>query len=72
MPNVGGFEFLEELSKLRKSLDLNSVVVMMFTSSHREEDREKAFSYPFVKDYITKGEVTPEELEEKILNACKS
>ena len=69
MPRVGGLEFLELFQELRKEQDLSSVVVMMYSSSEHEDDKKTAFSYDFVKDYVTKGSHTPQELESKILDA---
>ena len=66
MPLVGGFEFLERFSRLKRRVDLDSIVIMMFTSSGRQEDKDKAFAYDFVKDYIVKSELDSDVLEEKI------
>lgn len=56
MPRATGFEVLEQLKALRDEghSSARCVVVMMFTSSENEEDKNRAFSYEFVKDYIVK------------------
>ena len=73
MPLMNGFEFLERFSKLRQSeFDYNSTVLMMFTSSEREEDRQKAFDHDFVKGFITKMPTTPEELAKQVRQAFAS
>jgi CheY-like chemotaxis protein len=66
MPNIGGFEFLVRFTELRNRLALKSCVIMMYSSSERVEDKEKASSFDFVKDYLIKGEMDLEELKAKI------
>jgi CheY-like chemotaxis protein len=66
MPIIGGFEFLQRFAELRKRLELKSCVIMMYSSSERREDIENAERYDFVKDFLTKGELTPEDLKEKL------
>lgn len=68
MPRMNGFEFLDAFAKLRKEAkDLyESVVVMMFTSSSLEEDKEKAFGFEFVRGYLNKP-FNPEDLSEIII-----
>ena len=43
MPIIGGFDFLEKFSTLREELSLESCVIMMYSSSEREEDKKKSF-----------------------------
>lgn len=66
MPRIGGFEFLERFEQLRNRLQLKSCVIMMFSSSERPEDKERAMHFDFVKDFLTKGELSVEELKSKI------
>lgn len=68
MPIMGGFEFLDEFAKL-KQLDekYTSSIFAMLSSSEKEEDRERAAAYDFVKGFITKGSLTPEHLQELII-----
>ena len=68
MPRVDGFGFLEKFKELRTHAEARAIVVMMFTSSGQPEDKEKAFKYPFVKDFIVKGKSNSEVLKEKILS----
>ena len=63
MPIVNGWDFLAEFSKMREELEIESSVVVMFTTSNNPGDREKADSYDFVTNYLIKGEFTPDDLE---------
>ncbi len=55
MPIMGGFQFLEEYTKLvSNTQDLASTVLTMFTSSEKEKEKERALSYDVVKGYIVK------------------
>lgn len=66
MPILNGFEFLEQFAELRGKLALDSCTIMMFSSSERPEDKERAFSFDFVKDFLTKGDTTDELLKQKL------
>lgn len=67
MPLMNGFDFLKSFSQLRQSqTDYISSILVMFSSSEEQEDKDKAFSYPFVKDYLVKGKAGPKVLREKI------
>ena len=70
MPIVNGFEFLTKFAHLRKLIEVDSCVVIMFSSSEREEDKEKIMAYDFVKDYVVKGTFTAQELKEKVLSVA--
>lgn len=63
MPRLDGYGFLEAFSELRKEYDFSSCVLMMFTSSEREDDKEKALNYEFVSDYLLKGEYDIDRLK---------
>ncbi|MFT4978604.1 MAG: CheY-like chemotaxis protein [Myxococcota bacterium] len=52
MPVLDGFGFLEALEKL--SLDIDSVVMLMLTSSNSRRDKERAERFPWVRGYIEK------------------
>ena len=66
MPILNGFEFLDEFDVLRKRLELKACVIMMYSSSERQEDKDKAAKFDFVQDFLIKGEVTPELLRDKV------
>ncbi len=63
MPKVSGFQFLEAFESIRVKQNLSSTVVVMFTSSPREEDKADAFSWGFVQDYVVKGEFSHAQLD---------
>lgn len=66
MPVLDGFGFLERFATLRKELDVETCVVMMFTTSEAEGEREKALQYDFVIDYLVKGNFSVDDLKAKI------
>jgi CheY-like chemotaxis protein len=53
MPGCSGFDFLEQLDKLYLSLS-KPICIYIVSSSVDENDRQCAFSYRFVKDFLTK------------------
>jgi CheY-like chemotaxis protein len=53
MPEMNGFEFLDEFTKFPKAL-IGHCSVIMLTSSGHERDRKNSFQYPCVKKFITK------------------
>ena len=53
MPNMNGWEFLEEYGKLNKKLQRNSIIVMLTTSDNLD-DVKRAKKISHVIDYITK------------------
>lgn len=55
MPLIDGFEFLEKFNTIRQKVGAESVVIMMFSSSGRQEEKDRALAFPFVKDYLIKG-----------------
>lgn len=72
MPLVDGFEFLEKFAQQKKENDYyQSIILMMFTSSERQEDRDRTLAYDFVKNYLIKGEFDHESLEQKMRNFHK-
>ena len=66
MPKMGGFEFLAKFSPLHQDSDLRKSIVLMYSASNRSEYRKKAFGFPCVKDFLVKGELSVDELEQKI------
>jgi CheY-like chemotaxis protein len=53
MPEMNGWEFLEQYSKLDKELQCQSIIIML-TTSDNEDDLSKAKTITNVKDFITK------------------
>ncbi|MCC9020180.1 MULTISPECIES: response regulator [Flavobacterium] len=53
MPEMNGFEFLEEYAKLSESIKLNCII-MMITSSTHPEDLKRAESNPLVIGFLNK------------------
>ncbi|MFK7863105.1 MAG: response regulator [Pseudohongiellaceae bacterium] len=66
MPLINGYEFLKEFEPLRKEIQAESSVVLMFTSSEKNEEEAQAMAYDFVKDYLVKGKFSSQQLREKI------
>lgn len=66
MPEMNGFELLEELKKLPED-KLKQMKIFMVTSSLNEKDIERAMSYSIVKGF--KGKPLTEEVIEEIKNA---
>ncbi|MBC6367857.1 response regulator [Algoriphagus sp. AK58] len=53
MPIMDGWDFLDEFCKLENSVK-EKFLISIITSSIDTSDKEKAFSYPEVLDYISK------------------
>ena len=53
MPDMNGWEFLQEYNKLDKELQSQAVIIML-TTSQNADDKTKAMKWSFVSDYITK------------------
>lgn len=70
MPIMGGFEFLEAFHRLQQEDDhvsqYKTVILIMFSSSRRHDEIEKAYSFPPVKHYLVKGEYSLDELKDAI------
>lgn len=56
MPQVGGFEFLEQLEEMIRVKKMHSdwIAVMMFSSSSNQRDRTRAEQFAIVRGYIVK------------------
>jgi CheY-like chemotaxis protein len=67
MPRVDGLQFLETFAILRHTIEIESCVVMMFSSSERKEEKEKIMTHDFVKGYLVKGTFDANALKDKIL-----
>ena len=72
MPKIDGFTFLKEFTLIRQQFSLKSSIVIMFSSSERPEEREKALSYDFVSGYLTKGKFGLDDLSSKIKEVAKN
>jgi len=53
MPEMNGFQFLDELLK-NKSIKMEGLSIYILTSSLNNKDREKAKGYPILKGYLGK------------------
>lgn len=53
MPEMNGFEFLDELLK-NKTIQKDKLSIYILTSSLNNKDREKAKRYPILKGYLGK------------------
>jgi CheY-like chemotaxis protein len=61
MPGMNGWEFLKEYNSLDKDLQGRAVIIML-TTSDNDDDVDKARSWNFISDYITKP-LTKEVME---------
>ena len=64
MPRVNGIQFLNAFAQLRVKIDISTCVIMMFSTSEREEDKANIMGHEFVKDYLVKGAFTSQQLKE--------
>jgi len=53
MPEMNGFEFLDEFKKFPQAIN-NQCTVLMLTSSNDQRDIEHASQYSVVKEYLNK------------------
>lgn len=60
MPEMNGFEFLDEYEHLPDSIKTNCIVMMLTTSLH-EEDKQKADTCKYVYRFLNKP-LNPEKL----------
>lgn len=72
MPKMGGFEFLAKFSPLHQDSVLRNSHVMMYSCSGRSEDKRRAFCFPFVKDFLIKGELSVDALEQKMTHLLEA
>ena len=61
MPNMDGWEFLEELMQLPAEF-LKNCIIILLTSSIDFNDIEKSVSYPLVSNFVSKP-LTPDKLK---------
>lgn len=72
MPIMDGWEFLTEMNKREDEITLKRTVIVMYSTSDAEYEKQKAKEFPAVVDYIVKGETTAENLRLAILAAFSS
>lgn len=69
MPVMNGWEFVEELEARESEIKLKPTVVMMYSTSDAEHEKQKANKYSTVAGYIVKSESTPDILQQAIIDA---
>ncbi|MEM7597210.1 MAG: response regulator [Pseudomonadota bacterium] len=72
MPIMDGFGLLEALHSMGSASDSGVPTVFMFTSSHRDEDKERSMHWDFVKEYIVKGDLSAEKLKSILADHLKA
>lgn len=72
MPIMSGWEFLEELEQNLEQFDLKPTIVLMHSTSNTEWEKQKAFGYKPVADYIVKGDYSIEQLKKSIMDCHKA
>lgn len=70
MPIMGGWEFVSEFTKVRESVPLQSLAIMMFSSSSDASEQSRIEGVEFVAGYIVKGETSTSELKDVIVSLC--
>lgn len=71
MPVMNGWEFLEAIEARLDEIEIKPTVVLMHSTSNTGWEKQKAFGFEHVADYVVKGEYTSDELKASIL-ACNS
>ena len=72
MPRMNGFAFLESFSKLQAEKDgYESVAIIMLSSSEFDSERERAMAFDCVRDFVVKGQTTPDELRAAVERAVR-
>ena len=72
MPIMNGWEFVEELSERESQIELKPTVVMMYSTSDADDEKQKATTYSSVASYIVKGESNPEVLRKAITDVIST
>lgn len=72
MPRMDGLSFLETFKAIEDQINVKPIVIMMFTSSEDAGDKDKAFSYDLVKDFLIKGKFDFKELKERLIQITKN
>lgn len=69
MPLMNGWEFIEALDLHKLDIKLKPTVVLMYSTSDDDADKDKASRYDAVAHYIVKGESSPDVLQDAILSS---
>ncbi|MFK7995209.1 MAG: response regulator [Granulosicoccus sp.] len=69
MPIMTGWEFLSELEQRQDELALKHSIVVMYSTSDADYEKERAGKFSAVSRYIVKSETTPETLKQVILDS---
>ncbi len=67
MPLVNGFAFLEQYIKTDYAKSASAPAIFMFSSSASDIDKQQAFSFDCVCDFIEKGNFSVEFLKDNLL-----
>ncbi|KZN28603.1 hypothetical protein N480_10960 [Pseudoalteromonas luteoviolacea S2607] len=70
MPLMDGFEFLEEFKKMQSKQGPDPIIIM-FSSSDRKEDVDRAAGLSMVKAYLVKGKYDIEQLKAELSVSSK-
>ena len=63
MPNINGFDFLERFVVLSEDDIFRECKVVIYSSSALQEDKDRAFTYKCVSDYLVKGDSTIDDVK---------
>ena len=69
MPIMNGWDFLEEFHARQAEIQLKPSIVIMYSTSDEQEERERIKNYQHVSSYIVKGSYTPEELKQAVIDS---
>jgi CheY-like chemotaxis protein len=62
MPEMSGFDFLDEYKKFPEAIKKKCIIIMLSSSLH-PEDRERALESPYVYKFVSKP-INADKLEE--------
>ncbi len=69
MPIMDGWEFVGELESDQHSIELEPMVVMMYSTASESEEKDKVHQYSKIKGYLVKGDSTVESIKQTILDS---
>lgn len=70
MPIINGWEFLDALDGLEGRIMLKPTVVLMYTTSSSDAEKQKASRYPQIFEYISKDDTQLERIKSAIVSSC--